>query len=129
MKTELSTFKTRLGWCAILGQGDLLQAVSFGHRDAESAIGWMADELTADARRSNWNRPLAKRIAAALEGEPDEFRDIEVDLAYLTPFARRVMNLCRKIGWGETTSYGKLAVGAGSPGAARAVGQVMAGNR
>ena len=36
---------------------------------------------------------------------------------------------CRKIPYGKTLSYGQLAAKAGRPGAARAVGNHMAGNR
>ena len=40
-----------------------------------------------------------------------------------------VIKNCRRIGWGETLTYGQLAEAAGSPRAARAVGTVMSGNR
>jgi methylated-DNA-[protein]-cysteine S-methyltransferase len=72
---------------------------------------------------------LAHRITAALEGEPDEFTDIQIDLDHLTPFSRRVATFCRRIPWGETCTYAHLAVSAGRPGAARAVGRVMSRNR
>jgi methylated-DNA-[protein]-cysteine S-methyltransferase len=44
-------------------------------------------------------------------------------------FRRDVLDTLRKeVGWGETVSYGELAAMAGSPGAARAVGTIMARN-
>jgi len=53
-----------------------------------------------------------------------------VDLAGVTtPFRRRVLEtLHRDVAFGETVSYGELAVMAGRPGAARAVGSTMATN-
>jgi methylated-DNA-[protein]-cysteine S-methyltransferase len=45
-----------------------------------------------------------------------------------TDFQRKVWSLTRAIPRGETRSYGELAQQAGSPGAARAVGQAMARN-
>jgi methylated-DNA-[protein]-cysteine S-methyltransferase len=45
-----------------------------------------------------------------------------------TDFQRRVWSLTRTIPRGKTRSYGQLALEAGSPGAARAVGQAMARN-
>ena len=54
-------------------------------------------------------------MIAALEGEPDEFSDVEIDFSHLTPFARRIATACRRIGWGQTRSYGQLAAVAGSP--------------
>lgn len=43
----------------------------------------------------------------------------------LTPFARRVLTSLRRIPAGRVITYGDLAVLAGRPRAARAVGQVM----
>ena len=47
------------------------------------------------------------------------------DHRHLTPFTRAVLDACRAIRPGCTASYGDLAAAAGSPGAARAVGQAM----
>jgi methylated-DNA-[protein]-cysteine S-methyltransferase len=69
---------------------------------------------------------LVVRYAA---GEPVDFADVPVALDHLTPFARRVVKHCRAIRRGQTRSYGDVAAAAGRPGAARAVGQVMAANR
>src|SRR5262249_54781063 len=129
MRQELTTFKTVMGWCAMLGRGDELQALTFGHRDADAALAWLDPDLTASARFSRWNAELARRIAAVLEGEPDGFQDVAVDLAHLTAFSRRVIGACRKIAWGETRSYAELAARVDSPRGARAVGHVMATNR
>lgn len=66
---------------------------------------------------------------AYYEGEPVDFsRDPAVDLNGSHPFARRVLQACRKIAFGRTTTYSDLARQVGSPRAARAVGSVMAGN-
>jgi O-6-methylguanine DNA methyltransferase len=43
-------------------------------------------------------------------------------------FADRVRNVVRTIPKGETRSYKEVALAAGSPGAARAVGTIMANN-
>ncbi len=43
----------------------------------------------------------------------------------MTPFARRVMHLLRKVPHGRVITYGDLARLAGRPGAARAVGNIM----
>ena len=47
------------------------------------------------------------------------------DHRHLTSFTRAVLDACRAIRPGRTASYGELAAVAGSPGAARAVGQAM----
>ena len=43
-------------------------------------------------------------------------------------FTERVLTIVRKIPQGKTLSYGQVANAAGYPGAARAVGTLMAGN-
>lgn len=55
---------------------------------------------------------------------------VPVDLGSVTAtFRRRVLETLRRdVGYGETVSYGELAVMAGRPGAARAVGSTMATN-
>ena len=47
----------------------------------------------------------------------------------MTPFQKQVIRTCREIPYGETLTYGELAVKAGSPGGARAVGTTMRTNR
>ncbi len=51
-----------------------------------------------------------------------------LDTAGVEGFARRVMEEVSCIPRGETRSYGEVAEAAGSPGAARAVGNIMASN-
>ncbi|BBL78323.1 hypothetical protein RxyAA322_01770 [Rubrobacter xylanophilus] len=68
---------------------------------------------------------LAERLAAALAGRRVE---VPLDLERMTPFQRRVMSVVRGIPRGEVRPYGWVAREAGSPGASRAVGNVMARN-
>jgi len=61
-------------------------------------------------------------------GDPQSFDDVRLDMSGVPDFNARVYLALRKIGAGRTTSYGDLAAGAGSPGAARAVGTAMRTN-
>ena len=72
---------------------------------------------------------LVRRLQAYAEGEPEDFRDVQVDLDGLSRFRRRVFEACRQIPYGETLSYAELAVRAGFPKAFRAVGNCLAANR
>jgi len=72
---------------------------------------------------------LAADIKRYFSGEPVSFKEYKVDYSGYTDFQRRVLEATRKIPYGQTRSYGEIAKAAGSPGAARAVGQVMAHNR
>jgi methylated-DNA-[protein]-cysteine S-methyltransferase len=69
-----------------------------------------------------------RQIIAYFEGDCVDFRDIPVVLNNSGVFAKRVLTACRDITFGQTISYGRLAEMAGRPGAARAVGGVMAKN-
>jgi methylated-DNA-[protein]-cysteine S-methyltransferase len=130
---EITAFKTAFGWCAILGRAEQLSALAFAQPTAEAAmkraLQGSDEKVRLGNQRGKWNRTLAERIVATLEGEPDDYRDVEIDLEQLTPFSRRVVAAVRRIGWGQTASYGEIARMAGSAGAARAVGSVMASNR
>jgi O-6-methylguanine DNA methyltransferase len=68
---------------------------------------------------------LAGRVGAALAGERVE---VPLDLTRVTPFQRRVLQTVRGIPRGEVRPYVWVAREAGSPGASRAVGNVMANN-
>jgi methylated-DNA-[protein]-cysteine S-methyltransferase len=58
------------------------------------------------------------------EGRRRSF-DLDVDLAAVEPFSRRVLEELARVPYGETTTYGSLAERAERPRAARAVGMVM----
>jgi O-6-methylguanine DNA methyltransferase len=68
---------------------------------------------------------LGERIRRAAAGEDD---DGPVDLSWLTPFRRRVIEIVRTIPRGQIRSYGWVAREAGSPRAMRAVGSTLAQN-
>lgn len=68
------------------------------------------------------------RLKAFLEGGPPSFGALSLDLSGQPPFRRRVLEVLRQTRPGQTLSYGELALLAGSPGAARAVGQAMKRN-
>jgi methylated-DNA-[protein]-cysteine S-methyltransferase len=133
-------FCTGLDWMAIAWQGDVLRGLVFGYasrRQAAVALARMprlADQfcrLLSESQlveQPEWLRDAVTRLERYSDGEPVEFTDLPLALDHLTPFARRVVAACRRIGWGQMSSYGELAAQCGSPGAARAVGSVMAKN-
>jgi methylated-DNA-[protein]-cysteine S-methyltransferase len=68
------------------------------------------------------------RINRLLAGEADDLRDIEIDLVGVPEFNRRVYDVARGVGPGQTTTYGEIAAALGSPRAAREVGQALGRN-
>ena len=115
---------------------------------------WGAFGLVAHGRRliatflpqseASLRRAIAKRYPAAIEakemlprfrkqvinyfaGKPTKFA-VDADLSAVTPFRQRVLEACGRFPYGKTATYADLARAAGRPGAARAVGGVMASN-
>lgn len=60
-------------------------------------------------------------------GKRREF-PIKIDWTRVDGFTRKALQVCARIPYGKTLSYGEVAARAGSPGAARAVGQAMSKN-
>ena len=71
---------------------------------------------------------LTKALARYVAGQDPRWPDLALDLDRMTPFRKKVMEILRAIPAGKTATYGEMAAMAGSPGAARAVGRVMATN-
>lgn len=69
----------------------------------------------------------ADQIVSFLAGERTEF-DLALDWRLIGGFHREVLKATTTIPRGQTASYGEVAIMAGSPGAARAVGTAMARN-
>jgi methylated-DNA-[protein]-cysteine S-methyltransferase len=72
-------------------------------------------------------RAAARELQAYAQGELQSFT-VALDLSGLTGFQQAVLKACQGVWWGQTATYGELAGRVGKPGAARAVGQVMARN-
>ena len=69
----------------------------------------------------------ARQLGEYFEGRRREFA-LPLDLSRLGPFQRRVLTALLQVPYGEVVTYGGLAVLAGHPGAARAVGGALRGN-
>lgn len=126
---ELWTFRSRLGWMAIVGCDARLMGLAFGYPSGDRAVRALRLPSHAEIRRSSWKPDLVARLQAYAIGREDSFLDVEIDLGEMSAFQRRVTAACRHIPWGKTLSYGDLATKAGAPGSARAVGRCMAANR
>jgi methylated-DNA-[protein]-cysteine S-methyltransferase len=73
---------------------------------------------------------IVDRAERYFAGERIDFETIELDLLHIDPFRRSIYDALRKVGFGETVTYGELAkrVGANQPQAAQDVGIAMARN-
>lgn len=126
---QLATLSSPLGWIAAAGRDGVLHRVTMGHATEHQAIRFLERQSEAAIELDDWYPELIDLLDRYAAGHPVDFSRIRVDLAHLTPFQRSVVQHCRRIPAGGTLTYGQLAAKAGSPGAARAVGNVMANNR
>jgi len=118
-----------LGWLALIGAGKVLKQLTIAHRSARAAVRALDARLLEKATPGTWNEPLLRRLKDYAAGRPVDFGDVPIDPGRLTDLQRRVFDQCRQIPYGRTTTYGRLAAAAGSPRAARAVGNCLAANR
>jgi methylated-DNA-[protein]-cysteine S-methyltransferase len=112
--------------------GRTLHGLTFGHDSPRDALDHLRHELgdcdvvalCADDAAGR----LAERLQAYAAGAVDDFLDVAIVPAE-SAFQRAVIRHCRRIPYAATLTYGELAARAGSPRAARAVGNIMARNR
>ena len=126
-------FETALGYMAFARANDIVLSLTLGHRSERAAIKTLNSRLAEDLLYDFVVDPsvddLVDQLYRMADGDEVNFDDVEVDMTGRTPFQLQVLAACRAIPRGETRSYGELAKAAGRPGAARAVGSVMASNR
>ncbi len=108
---EVRSRSCRLGpyWTSVSWQGGKVAAVALGRKGAGD------------------DRKLAKDLERVLHGGRIPLH-LHVDAIRLPGFTRKVLGRCAGIGPGKVMTYADLARAVGKPGAARAVGQVMANN-
>lgn len=124
----LTIFDSDLGWFALLGQDGIPAELTFGHGSPDAALRRLSKQHVL-AEVADWPTDLPERLQRYAAGDGEEFSDVAVELPPLGAFAAAVVRACREIPFGQTRTYGELAALAGSPRAARAVGNVMATNR
>ncbi|MDH6245140.1 methylated-DNA--[protein]-cysteine S-methyltransferase [Mycobacterium sp. OTB74] len=110
---QTRTMQSPVGTITLAGRDGKLRHLRMDDQTYEpSHEGWEPD---ADAFPE-----AVEQLTAYFAGELQEF-DLELELLG-TEFQRRVWNALLTIPYGETRSYGEIALQIGSPGASRAVG-------
>jgi methylated-DNA-[protein]-cysteine S-methyltransferase len=125
----IATCQTAFGWVGIAWSEHGLVALTLPQASEVEAL----DQLPAGSDPVRETVPgldaaaLADKLCRYFEGQVVTF-DEPLDPTLGTEFQRRVWTITRAIPRGQTRTYGQIAREAGSPGAARAVGQSMARN-
>jgi methylated-DNA-[protein]-cysteine S-methyltransferase len=121
-------FDTAIGLCGVAWSESGLTRLQLPQSDRG------ATERRLKARAAKCDNPpdAVRRVIAEIQrylmGETVDFSAVGVDLANADAFQRKVYETARSLGWGQTASYGELALKIGEPGAAREVGQALARN-
>lgn len=123
-------FDTRVGRCGIAWSADGITALQLpeAREEATRARVLMRCPGALESPAPPAVQEAVALIVALLGGEASDLRRIELDMAGVPPFHRRVYEAARRIEPGRTLSYGELARLIGAPGAARAVGQALGRN-
>jgi len=84
--------------------------------------------VSADTKQPQWVVDLIASIKAYAAGEDVDFSGVPVDLDGIDDFRLAIYDAARKLGYGETTTYGELAKRAGQPGLPRETGAALGAN-
>ncbi len=122
-------FPTALGWFGLHGREGVLTALTFGHDSANGVRSWLRQRHLRVSGKEQWSDPLRERLERYSEGHAEDFSDVSIQRpSGRSQFENQVVQVVRLVRYGLTLSYAEVARLAGSPGAARAVGRVMATN-
>jgi len=127
--TAARIFKTPWGRMGVAATArGLVRVVLPGKKNARALarLATLAGRETPRAARAHAWR-AERQIREYLGGRRRTFT-VPLDLATLPSFQKKMLLAARRILYGRTVTYGQLAVRAGRPRAARAVGQAMARN-
>jgi methylated-DNA-[protein]-cysteine S-methyltransferase len=122
-------FETNWGYFGLAGtRAGLRRTCLPGPRPA-GVRARLLEDLPEAEFDADFFKTLQEQIAAYFEGECVDFgMDVPLLLDGFSPFFRKVLAACRDVKIGQTATYSELAERAGSPGAGRAAGSVMAAN-
>lgn len=124
----ISVFETAFGWVGVARSPRGLLTLTLPRPDREAALRPLMDRWGDGARQDDVAMSdLQEKLCRFFDGQPVAF-DEPLDMSGATDFQRRVWEVVRRIPRGQTMTYGQVARRAGSPRAARAVGQAMARN-
>ena len=121
-------FRTSIGMCGIAWDGEGVTAVRLPMKAESDTIRALSRGGAIRGDPPPFAREAIRRIVHHLAGNWQDLTGIPLRMSGRPPFHQKVFKALRKVPTGETVTYGALAEKAGSPGAARAVGQAMREN-
>ena len=128
MKDPYSLFESPAGPIALAWTEHGLAGVALPDGDGTSPPLGIAPDSRPARTVPGWVRRIARRLGRHLDGSPQSFTDVALDVSRLAPFPARVLKLVRGLVPGSVVSHAWLASRAKEPGATRAVSRAIAGN-
>jgi methylated-DNA-[protein]-cysteine S-methyltransferase len=130
MTSGFSLFGTSIGRCAIVWGERGILGLQLPDADDDSTLKRVRHQYP-DAREAE--RPpeidrAVDEVRHLLQGEPRDLSSLTLDVERIPEFDRRVYEIARATGPGETTTYGEIATRLGDIGLSRAVGQALGRN-
>jgi methylated-DNA-[protein]-cysteine S-methyltransferase len=123
-----ATLDTPLGALAVFVTPRGLVRVAYSREDfatvADEVAAEVSPRVVAAPKRTD---PVRRELDAYFDGRRRNF-SVPVDWQLVHGFNQGVLKATARIPYGETASYGEMASEAGSPRAARAAGNALAGN-
>jgi methylated-DNA-[protein]-cysteine S-methyltransferase len=119
--------ETDLGWAGVALSDRGLREITLPCKSRDDALRKMAELGADEPVTASEAHSISAMVQALVSGRAFK-NGLALDWTGITPFRRAVMEECMRIPAGRTLSYGDLAARVGRPGAARAVGRVMATN-
>jgi methylated-DNA-[protein]-cysteine S-methyltransferase len=120
-------FETDWGWCGTRGEGRRIGRLILPVPSSDLVHKALDPTLSEELAGAEELAEIVGQVRDYFAGRLRRF-DIEPAFGPLTPWRKVVYRELRKIGYGETITYGGLARRAGKPGGAQAVGQAMQTN-
>ena len=134
----VSFFSAAFGQVALIGSKNKVQRLLFGDSNFEQIYQRLSTALKKNSQKvspidslieSDWYPECREAIVQYAAGEAIDLSVFDVAFDSNTTFQSRVLHATHAIPFGETVTYASLALKAGSPRAARAVGSVMSKNK
>jgi methylated-DNA-[protein]-cysteine S-methyltransferase len=123
---------TALGRCGLAWSDCALKAVTLPAADDAGTRAALRKHCPDAAEQPPPWPPFVARAAAAIQallrGEAADLSEVPIDLERVGAFERKVYEATRRLGPGQTCTYGALARAIGEPDAARAVGAALGRN-
>ena len=126
---KYAVFNTEWGFLGLIGTENLLLRTHLPISNRKKLESRLLKNLESARFDPDYLVSLQQQITSYFEGNYVNFNgSVRLGLDNFTPFTQAVLRACRKIKFGQTTTYGQLAQQSSHPKAARAIGQAMAKN-